>query len=105
MRTRAWIPTLLLIIIFHDFSYGDAWFGVDKLRHLLASAIVTAAARHHLENTAGLSESSADRTAVSLTFTLATAKEVWDGISKKGDASFKDLAADGAGIGLGLILP
>lgn len=105
MKTRSWFSVLLLIGIFHSFSYGDTWFGADKLRHFLASAVITAIARHHFENTAGLSPSSANWTAVSLTFTLGTAKEVWDGVGKKGKASFRDLAADGAGIGIGMLLP
>ncbi len=105
------IIALILLFVLTSFSKpilaqsGDLWFGTDKLKHFLAAAVFTAASRHHLEQSAKLSEKSAGWTAISLTFSLSVAKEARDGWTGKGNASFKDLVADGLGMGIGILLP
>ncbi len=91
-------------LIFKTDGSGDRWLAPDKARHLLASAFLCGAAfwtlHHHLEQSSRTSL----KTAVLFTFSLGAAKEIRDSFAVKGCSSWKDLAADLAGIILGGIL-
>lgn len=73
----------------------DPWFGTDKAKHFVVSAVVQSAthsvlrANHHDYREAAW-------TAGAVTLTVGVGKEMWD--ARQGRIfSWKDLAADGAG--------
>jgi putative lipoprotein len=73
----------------------DAWFGRDKFLHFTASAVVQCAT-HSILRANGSDYGVASRGAALATLTVGIGKEVWDS-RRGGDASWRDLAWDGAG--------
>ena len=78
----------------------DPWLGVDKMHHLSISAFLVGSQMYVYREHASMDDARALRLAVSTTLLLGIGKELYDGVSGKGTASFKDLLADLAGIAL-----
>jgi len=81
----------------------DQWLGKDKFDHALASTGLVAAQFYFLHRELEWSRSQSRRLAVSSTLMLGFAKEVYDQASRRGTASWKDILADGVGIGLAIV--
>ncbi|MBN2354974.1 hypothetical protein JXO59_02615 [candidate division KSB1 bacterium] len=82
----------------------DQWFARDKADHFMVSAFLTGCAYYAAQKEARLSESAGKNFAVGFSLSLGIFKEVYDGLSGKGNASFKDLGADALGTGLGYLM-
>lgn len=83
---------------------ADSWLGKDKADHFIVSAFI-AGACYYL----GRAEfKHAHGTAVVLSLGVSggigLAKEIYDGLSKRGTPSWKDLAADILGTGVGILM-
>jgi putative lipoprotein len=76
-------------------SNEDPWFGRDKLLHFTVSAAVQCAA-HSVLHANGNDYGGASRGAALATLTVGIGKEIWDKNHGR-DASWRDLAWDGAG--------
>jgi len=90
---------LLLVFTLHRgvaHATGDSWFGPDKAKHFFMAAFVESAAFSGFRLT-GLHRTPALNTAIGVAAGVSVGKEVYDRFSG-GDASFKDLAWDGAGM-------
>jgi len=74
---------------------------VDKLEHFTASLILQSWA-HTTFRARGASYAQASWGAAAVTATAGIGKEVWDR-HNHGDFSFRDLAADGAGLAAGAV--
>jgi uncharacterized protein YfiM (DUF2279 family) len=83
----------------------DQWLARDKARHLLASFMLTGAAMYHLHFREGWTPSESRIAGAGVTFGLGLAKE-WRDLFKPepyNRFSWKDMVADLAGIGLGIL--
>lgn len=81
---------------------GDSWFGRDKAKHFVVSAVVQSVG-HSVLRANGFDHREAAWTAGAFTATVGVSKEVWD--LRQGRAfSWKDLVADAAGGGTGAIV-
>lgn len=78
----------------------DRWLSKDKADHLTASAFLVGAQYYVLRGEMQQSHEHSLRLAIVGTLTAGIAKEIYDGVSKRGTPSFKDLAADALGIAL-----
>lgn len=78
----------------------DPWLGRDKVDHALVSAGLVAAQFYLLHQEFDWSNSRSKRIAVSSTLAIGIAKEIYDGASRRGTPSWKDLLADLAGVAL-----
>ena len=74
----------------------DPWFGKDKLEHFAASFIIESWA-HTTFRARGASYAQASWGAAAVTAAAGVGKEMWDR-THHGDFSYRDLAADGAGL-------
>ena len=82
----------------------NAWFALDKVSHLTVSAFLTGFSyRIYLDEFENPEENSRIF-ATTFSALLGIGKEVIDSTSLSSSASWKDLAADGVGILLGLFL-
>ncbi|MDQ7063039.1 MAG: hypothetical protein Q9P90_02205 [candidate division KSB1 bacterium] len=91
----------------HDSSRvqpADPWLGADKFKHIALSAYLLGAQMYIYQQPLGLDERRALGLAVTGTAVIGIGKEIYDGVSGRGQASFKDLAADLLGIALGSLL-
>jgi uncharacterized protein YfiM (DUF2279 family) len=82
----------------------DRWLAKDKLDHFATSAFLTGLGFYAIRREMDATESRAKNSAMVFSFSCGIFKEVYDKVSKKGVASFKDLTADAAGIGFGFAL-
>jgi uncharacterized protein YfiM (DUF2279 family) len=82
----------------------DRWFAKDKALHLTASLILTGVSYRVYHDEFENPEVNSRVFASGLTLLLGLGKEVVDTQTPQGTASLKDLAADGVGILLGLLL-
>jgi uncharacterized protein YfiM (DUF2279 family) len=80
----------------------DPWLGRDKADHALVSAGLVAAQFYLLHQELDLSGNRSRKIAASGTLLIGIAKEIYDGISRRGTPSWKDLLADLAGVGLAI---
>ncbi len=88
---------LLMTLHFGDGPNGpDRWFAADKAKHFFTSMFVQTAAFSALRTT-GMSRQGSLIGAAAITAGVGIGKELYDR-KYGGDPSFKDLAADGAGI-------
>lgn len=79
----------------------DRWFGRDKVKHFVVSALIQGAG-HSVLRANGFEYREAAWTAGAATLGVGVGKEVWD--RHRGRAfSWRDLAADAAGGGAGAI--
>jgi uncharacterized protein YfiM (DUF2279 family) len=82
----------------------DRWFAKDKALHLTASLILTGVSYRVYHDEYENTEENSRIFASGLTLLVGIGKEVIDTQTPQGTASLKDLAADGLGILLGLLL-
>lgn len=80
----------------------DPWLGFDKLEHFAASVIIQSWA-HTTFRSRGASYGQASWGAAAVTATAGIGKEIWDR-HHHGDFSYRDLAADGAGLLSGAVM-
>ncbi|MBN1893350.1 hypothetical protein JW906_02600 [bacterium] len=82
----------------------DSWTGMDKARHLTASFIITGAAAYWMKHKMNSDARTGLAAGMGFAFSLGIAKEVRD-MRKPGNFfSWKDLAADAAGVLAGSLL-
>ncbi|PJA26150.1 MAG: hypothetical protein CO189_12410 [candidate division Zixibacteria bacterium CG_4_9_14_3_um_filter_46_8] len=83
---------------------NDKWLGEDKFRHIALSAFISVfsykVSRFHFN----FSENKSVNCAVGVTLSLGSLKELYDSKHPDQTASFKDIAADLLGIGLGIFI-
>lgn len=82
----------------------DLLFGEDKAKHIVASFILTGAAAYYYRHRQKWSGEKSVAFGAGLTFSMGMAKEIGDLKSNTHFFSWKDLAADLVGIGLGVVL-
>jgi uncharacterized protein YfiM (DUF2279 family) len=82
----------------------DRWLAVDKLEHVAASAFFSGVCYSICRDFYHNREVPSLYFSASFTFSLGVCKEVYDRKKPRGRFSYKDLAADIAGIGLGLLI-
>lgn len=83
----------------------DAWWAHDKVKHLVVSTLWTLSTQYVLVAKAEWSDGDALPASVGSAAAVGLAKEVYDRrVGATGHFSWKDLAADAAGIGLGSIV-
>ena len=85
-------------------SIHDNMFAPDKGHHFMASAFLAGFSYYALHQEAGLSQSASITAAAGLTLSIGLAKEVYDGLGKKGTPSLKDVVADAAGIAAAMLI-
>ena len=78
--------------------------GQDKYQHLMLSSFLVAGQIFIYREQMGLEQKKSLQIAVSSTTALGICKEVYDYTSKKGHPSLRDILADIAGIGIGILL-
>jgi uncharacterized protein YfiM (DUF2279 family) len=79
----------------------DRWFAMDKFWHFSASFVTVGAAYHLGANRINLPPPWPTSLALGGTLTLGVTKELSDMVGPEKHFSWKDLAADAAGIGVG----
>ena len=82
----------------------DRWFGQDKVHHFAVSAFLTGFGYYAAKSEMDLTNSQAKSFSVGFSISFGIAKEIYDGTLKKSVPSFKDLVADLAGTGVGLLI-
>ncbi len=82
----------------------DKWFGEDKAHHFMVSACLTGCSYYAFKQEFGLSQKKSNVAAIGVSFSIGIAKEVYDGVSGKGNPSLQDVVADVAGIALGILI-
>jgi uncharacterized protein YfiM (DUF2279 family) len=80
----------------------DKWFAKDKAEHLVVSAFLTGVSYSVFRDFYRNRKESSIYLSTALTFSLGLGKEFHDERTPQGRFSYKDLAADILGIGLGL---
>ena len=70
----------------------------------MASAFLTGMSFYTMRQEFNASESASNGAAVGISLSIGIAKEIYDGASGKGTASFKDIIADAAGIAAAIFL-
>ena len=80
----------------------DKWFAEDKAEHLVVSAFLTGVSCSIFRDFYRNREESSICFSVAMTLSLGLGKEFHDRRTPQGKFSYKDLAADVLGIGLGL---
>jgi uncharacterized protein YfiM (DUF2279 family) len=85
-------------------SPKDEWIAPDKAKHLIASMIATVFSYNLSKSNFNLSEDNSKFIGVSFSLSLGIAKEIRDSFKENNFFSYKDLIADLAGIGIGMIL-
>jgi uncharacterized protein YfiM (DUF2279 family) len=80
----------------------DRWIAVDKFEHVAASAIIQSWT-HMTFRARGASYAQASWGAAAVTAAAGIGKELWDR-THHGDFSYRDLAADGLGLGVGAVM-
>ena len=81
---------------------ADKWFAKDKAEHLVVSAFLTGVSHSVLRDFYRNREESSIYFSAGLALSLGLGKEFHDRRTAQGKFSYKDLAADILGIGLGL---
>ncbi|MCK4224034.1 MAG: hypothetical protein KAX39_02560 [candidate division Zixibacteria bacterium] len=87
---------------FDSLKISDKWFAWDKAEHLGVSAFLSGVSYSIFRDFYYNKEKSSVYFSATLTFSLGLGKEFYDKKTPKGRFSYKDLAADILGIGLGL---
>ncbi len=83
---------------------ADSWFAKDKADHFIMSAFLTGLGYYAANKEINKNDPAAKNLAVGFSLSLGVFKEVYDKKSRKGAASWKDLAADLLGVGLGYLI-
>ncbi|RPH95467.1 MAG: hypothetical protein EHM72_14960 [Calditrichaeota bacterium] len=82
----------------------DRLFSVDKGHHLTVSAMITGLSYYALYQEQNQSRGTATRVSLGVAFSFGAAKEIYDGLSGKGQPSLLDIVADIAGMTLAVTL-
>ncbi|HPG39366.1 MAG TPA: hypothetical protein PLP19_01130 [bacterium] len=82
----------------------DRWIAKDKVHHLAASAFLTGFGYYAANKEMQFSCKAAQNFSVTFSFSFGLLKECYDGTYGKSAPSYKDIVADLAGIGIGLML-
>jgi uncharacterized protein YfiM (DUF2279 family) len=82
----------------------DAWLGKDKFDHAIMSAGMVAAQFYFLHQELDVNTARSRQIAAASALTIGIAKEIYDRASRRGTPSWKDLLADGVGVGVALVL-
>ena len=82
----------------------DRWFGQDKVHHFVVSAFLTGFGYYTAKNELNFSNTTAKNFSVGFSISFGLLKEIYDGTLKKSIPSYKDLVADIAGTGVGLLI-
>jgi len=82
---------------------NDPWFGLDKLKHLSSSFMLTTSGYYIQAKMTDISESKSLTNSGMLTISLGFGKEINDSKKPVGIFSIRDLTADIAGIGLAIL--
>jgi uncharacterized protein YfiM (DUF2279 family) len=82
----------------------DRWLGLDKFWHLTASFAATGAGYHLLHNRLGAGHRPSAGVAIGATAGLGIGKELLDRRGPERRFSWRDLAADAAGIAAGYVV-
>lgn len=81
----------------------DTWFAKDKADHFITSAFLVGFGYYMIHKEMDRSVMASQNIAAGFSFSLGISKEIYDGVSRKGQPSYKDLIADLAGIALGYL--
>ncbi|HPI73764.1 MAG TPA: hypothetical protein PK843_15820 [bacterium] len=82
----------------------DLWLAKDKADHLICSAFLVGLGYYMAHEEMNRPHRQACTVGLGFSFSLGIAKEVYDRRGRKGTASWRDLAADALGCGLGYAL-
>ncbi len=82
----------------------DRWLAKDKADHFVTSAFLTGMGFYAARQEMDYSLSASKNVGIGFSLSLGIAKEIYDGTSQRGIASWKDLVADVLGIGFGYLL-
>lgn len=82
---------------------NDPWFGIDKLKHLSSSFILTTTGYYIQTKMAGISKVKSTSNAGLVTISMGLGKEVSDSRRPGGMFSIRDLTVDIAGVGLAFL--
>ncbi|HCL00673.1 MAG TPA: hypothetical protein DHW42_11290 [Candidatus Marinimicrobia bacterium] len=109
------IGLAVIIVILNVFVFGrdiqfearekisDPWFGLDKLKHLSSSFMMTTTGYYFQNRVASVPKEQALTTSGIFTVSLGLGKEYRDTGKPKGFFSYRDLIADVAGIVLATV--
>ncbi|MCM8812540.1 MAG: DUF2279 domain-containing protein [Candidatus Omnitrophica bacterium] len=104
---RLILAVLLFVLsatLFPEPVRADSWTGPDKGKHVIVSCGISILAYNiFLKNTAW-SESQAQAAAFAAAMAVGTAKECYDKYVRETEFSWKDMAANAAGAGIGITL-
>ena len=78
----------------------DAWLAQDKADHFLTSTFLTGFGYYLGKKELDYSQNQSRTFSVGFSLTFGISKEIYDGVLKRGQPSYKDLVADILGIGL-----
>lgn len=81
----------------------DPWFGLDKLKHLSSSFVMTTTGYYVQAKIAGISNSNSINNAGIVTISLGLGKEISDSGKQGNIFSLRDLTFDIAGVGLAFL--
>ena len=84
--------------------FKDQWFGIDKLKHFLASAMITGAGSHISCYQFHHNKKTSKSIGAVISFTLGIGKEILDKKSFENKFSYKDIVANLFGIITGILL-
>lgn len=114
MRTPAFIATLVLLVLAgagnlrgqetEKNSFDDRWLARDKASHLALSAALVGFTYHLLRYEQGKQRAASRNLSAGLSLGWGLAKEARDASRPNNHFSFKDLAADLLGAGLGMLI-
>ena len=82
----------------------DRFFAKDKALHVIHSAAIVGLSYHVYHCQLQNPSEEAKVFSISLSAIAGIGKEIYDGLSKTGNPSWKDLIADGIGIILGVLI-
>jgi uncharacterized protein YfiM (DUF2279 family) len=102
--TKTTPPPADSVNVFLKRAMHDKWFGEDKAHHFMVSAALTGFSYYAAKQELGMSQKNSNVAAIGVTFSIGIAKEVYDGVSGKGNVSLQDVVADVAGIVLGVVI-
>lgn len=96
---------IVLILATAIMSFQDPFFSKDKIDHLFTAFAITVSTSIAVKCVNGDVESSKNISlALAVPMLMSFGKEVYDGVSKSGTVSYKDLIYDFTGIFLGILI-
>jgi len=107
--------TILLLLLIINTAFGavsdygqskkskDSWFGLDKLKHLSSSFILTTSGYYIQTKIIDVGDSKSLTNSGIITLSLGLGKEITDSKKPGGIFSIRDLTVDFAGVGLAFL--